>query len=137
MLDGYEPLPKSHVFSPLLVTPNINIELNSITETYEQLMWLPNNQEFADEFYQDCEKLYIAEGYSEETIINNMIVQLLLQNGYIAVEDLSRGKITEKANRETIATAKYAAVRKYREEKEKVAPKPKAPRTQTGGKKKS
>jgi len=137
MLDGYEPLKKSHVFSPLLVTPNINIELNSITETYEQLMWLPNNQDFADEFYQDCEKLYIAEGYSEETIINNMIVQLLLENGYIAVEDLSRGKITEKANRETIAAAKYAAVRKYREEKEKVAPKPKAPRTQTGGKKQS
>ena len=118
MLDGYEPLSKTHVFSPLLVTPNINIELNSFTETYEQLMWLPNNQEFADEFYEDCDQLYVAEGYSEETIINNMIVQLLLKNGYIAVEDLSRGKITEKANRETIAAAKFAAVRKYKEQKE-------------------
>jgi aspartate/methionine/tyrosine aminotransferase len=121
MLDGYEPLAKDHEFSPLLVTPNINIELNSFTETYEQLMWLPNNQDFAEEFYQDCEQLYIAHGYSEETIINNMIVQLLLKNGYIAVEDLSRGKITEKANRETIAAAKFAAVRKFNEQKESKA----------------
>jgi aspartate/methionine/tyrosine aminotransferase len=135
MLDGYQPLAKNHVFHPLLVTPNINIELNNFTETYEQLMWLPNNQEFAEEFYQDCEKLFMAKGYSEETIINNMIVQLLLMNGYIAVEDLSRGKITEKANRETIAAAKYAVICKYREEKEKVAQKPKASRPQASGRK--
>ncbi len=115
MLDGYEPLPKDHQFSPLLVTPNINIELNSFTETYEQLMWLPNNQDFADSFYEDCDQVYIADAYSEETIVNNMIIQLLLKNGYIAVEDLSRGKITEKANRETVAAAKFAAVKKYKE----------------------
>ena len=102
----------------MLVTPNINIELNSFTETYEQLMWLPNNKDFAEEFYQDCDQIYIASGYSEETIINNMIIQLLLKNGYIAVEDLSRGKISEKANRETIAAAKFAAVKKYQEKKE-------------------
>ncbi len=114
-LDGFDPLPAERVFSPLLVTPNINMELNSFSETYEQLMWLPNNLEFAEELFQDCEKVFIAEGYSADTIVNNMIIQLLLMNGYIAVEDLSRGKITEKANRETIAAAKYAAVKKYKE----------------------
>ncbi len=113
-LKNYVKLPKNHPFSPLLVTPIVNIELNNISETYEQLMWLPNNLEFADRFYEDCEKVYIANGYSEETIINNMIVQLLLMNGYILVEDLSRGKLTEKANRETIAAAKYAAIRKLK-----------------------
>jgi hypothetical protein len=113
-LKNYNPLPKNYQFSPLLVTPNVNIELNNISETYEQLMWLPNNLEFSDEFYQNCDNVYIAQGYSEETIINNMIIQLLLMNGYILVEDLSKGKITEKANRETIAAAKYAAIRKYK-----------------------
>ncbi len=113
-LKSYKPLPKQYKFSPLLVTPNINIELNNFSETYEQLMWLPNNLDFSEEFYDNCEKVYIATGYSEETIINNMIVQLLLMNGYILVEDLSKGKLTEKANRETIAAAKYAAIRKYK-----------------------
>ncbi|MBI9035131.1 MAG: hypothetical protein JEZ03_11730, partial [Bacteroidales bacterium] len=114
-LEGFEPLTQDRVFSPLLVTPNINIELNCFSETYEQLMWLPNNLEFAEELYLDCEKVYIAQGYCKDTIVNNMILQLLLMNGYISVEDLSRGKITEKANRETIAAAKFAAIKKYKE----------------------
>lgn len=113
-MHGFHPLPKNHKFSPLLITPNINIELNGFSETYEQLMWLPNNQEFADQFYIDCSKVYIAKGYHKDTIINNIIIQLLLMNGYIAVEDLTRGKITEKANRETIAAAKFAAVKKLK-----------------------
>jgi hypothetical protein len=78
-------------------------------------MWIPNNEEFAEKFYLDCKNLFIASGYSESIIINNIIVQLLLLNGYIAVEDLSRGKLTEKVNRETIAAAKFAAVKKYKE----------------------
>jgi hypothetical protein len=118
-IKGFEPLASSHDFSPLLVTPNANIELNSFTETYEQLLWIPNNQEFADKFYKDCQKVYIAHGYSEATITNNIVVQLLLLNGYISMDDLSRGKMTEKANRETIAAAKYAAVKKYRESSQK------------------
>ena len=116
-LRGFKPLPSSRRFSPLLVTPNINIELNTFSETYEQLMWLPNNRAFADKFYTDCNMVYIAEGFSDDTIVNNMIVQLLLMNGYISVDDLSRGKLTEKANRETIAAAKYAAVKKFQEVK--------------------
>ncbi|MCK4344757.1 MAG: hypothetical protein KAX05_05665, partial [Bacteroidales bacterium] len=118
-MKDFMPVDKNHEFSPLLVTPNINTELNGFSETYEQLMWLPNNREFAEEFYNDCEDLYIANGYSRNTIINNMVLQLLLKNGYIAVEDLARGRITEKANRETIAAAKFAVVRKLDEEKNK------------------
>jgi len=60
-----------------------------------------------------------------------------LKNGYIAVEDLSRGKITEKVNRETIAAAKFSVVKKYKEQKEKVAPKPKASGAKTGGTRRS
>ncbi|MEN8122145.1 MAG: aminotransferase class I/II-fold pyridoxal phosphate-dependent enzyme, partial [Bacteroidota bacterium] len=74
-LKGFAPLDESRGFSPLLVTPNINIELNSYSESWEQLMNLPNNREFANEFYEDCKSLYIAKGYSEETIINNLILQ--------------------------------------------------------------
>jgi len=93
-LKGFKPEAKDKVFSPLVVTPNMNIELSSYSETYLQLMNLPD----------------IAESYSQETIVNNMIVQLLLMNGYILIEDLTRGSIIEKVNRETIAAAKYAAL---------------------------
>ncbi|MEN8139033.1 MAG: aminotransferase class I/II-fold pyridoxal phosphate-dependent enzyme [Bacteroidota bacterium] len=137
MLKGFEPLPKNHVFSPLLLTPAINIELNGFSETYEQLMWLPNNRDFAEELYQQCDQVYIAKGYHKETVINNMVLQLLLLNGFIAIEDLTRGKITEKANRETIAAAKFAAVKKY-EEMLIIAKTPKAApkKDKKGGKKK-
>jgi hypothetical protein len=62
------------------------------------------------EFSEIAENLFIAESYSQETIVNNMIIQLLLMNGYILKEDLTRGSIFEKVNRETIAAAKYAAL---------------------------
>jgi hypothetical protein len=114
-LMGYEPLPATHEFSPLLVTPNTNVEINGYSETYEQLMHIPHTLDFAEELYQACSNVYVATGYNEDTIINNIVVQLLLAYGYIDVEDLSRGKITEKANRETIASARYAATRKYHE----------------------
>ncbi len=116
-LKGFHPVSGDHEFSPLLVTPNINIELNSYSETWEQLMNLPNNKEFAEEFYLDCKNLYVAHGYSEETIINNMILQLLLISGYILIEDLNRGNITRKVNREVLAAAKSAVLRYYHEQK--------------------
>ena len=114
-LKGYEPLSANHEFSPLLVTPNTNIEINGYSETFDQLMQIPHTLDFAEELYQMCKDFYVASGYSEDTIINNIVVQLLLAYGYIDVEDLSRGKITEKANRETIAAARHAATRRYRE----------------------
>ncbi|MCD6200759.1 MAG: aminotransferase class I/II-fold pyridoxal phosphate-dependent enzyme [Bacteroidales bacterium] len=114
-LQDFNPLPEDHEFSPLLITPNINIELSAFSETYEQLMWLPNNREFSDELFRDCDKLYIARDYSRETIVNNMVLQLLLMNGYIGIEDINQARITEKVNRETIAAAKYACVRKLEE----------------------
>ena len=40
-------------------------------------MSLPNYPEFACEFAEHMEQLYVAEGYSEETNINNMIVQTI------------------------------------------------------------
>ena len=98
-------------FSPLLVNPNLHIELSSFSETFEELMSLPNYPEFAREFSEHMNLLYIAEGYCKETNINNMIVQLLLMEGYVTTEDLSRGTVIEKVNRETIAAAKYAVVK--------------------------
>lgn len=98
-------------FSPLLVTPNLNIELSSFGETYEELMSFPNYPDFAEEFAVSMPKLYIAEGYSDETNINNMIVQLLLMETYVSTDDIARGSVIEKVNRETIAAAKYAVVK--------------------------
>ena len=77
-LVDFTPVSPEKEFSPLLVNPNLNIELSSFSETFEELMSLPNYPEFAREFAEHMEQLYIAEGYSEETNINNMIVQLLL-----------------------------------------------------------
>jgi hypothetical protein len=116
-LKGFNPLPADHEFSPILVTPNLNFELNAHYESFDQLMNLPNIPEFADEFYQECKNIYMANGYSEDTTVNNMIVQLLLISGYILVEDLNRGKLAEKVNREVIAAAKSAVVRYYQEHK--------------------
>ena len=114
-IKGFVPVSKDKKFSPLLLTPNINIELTGFTEAYEQLMELPNNEKFAEEFYKGTNSLYVAEGYSSATIENNMILQLLLLNGYLNIEDISRGRITEKVNRETLAAAKFAVVKKLNE----------------------
>lgn len=116
-IKGFQQVEPDKEFSPLLVTPNINIELNSFSETYEQLMNLPNNPEIAEEFYQSSGPCYIAEGYGVDTILNNLALQFLIMRGYITIEDITRGKITEKVNREIISAVKYAAVRKYKEEK--------------------
>ncbi|MCD8072365.1 MAG: aminotransferase class I/II-fold pyridoxal phosphate-dependent enzyme, partial [Alistipes sp.] len=105
------PCDKGKEFSPLLVNPNLNIELTSFSETFEELMSLPNYPDFAEEFSQKVGMLYVAEGYSRETNINNMIVQLLLVEDYISTDDLARGSVIEKVNRETIAAAKYAVVK--------------------------
>lgn len=109
-LVDFQPTDKNHEFSPLLVNPNLNIELSSFSETFEELMSFPNYPEFAEEFAAKVDKLYIADGYSKQTNINNMIVQLLMLEGYIKSEDLARGSVIEKVNRETIAAAKYAVV---------------------------
>ncbi len=105
------PVDKNKEFSPLLVNPNLNIELTSFGETFEELMSLPNYPAFAEEFAERVGKLYVAEGYSRETNINNMIVQLLLMEEYISTDDIARGSVIEKVNRETIAAAKYAVVK--------------------------
>lgn len=109
-LVNYTPVNPEKEFSPLLVNPNLNIELSSFSETFEELMSLPNYGDFAREFTEKVNQLYVAEGYSEETNINNMIVQLLLMEGYITTEDVARGSVIQKVNRETIAAAKYAVV---------------------------
>jgi len=73
-------------------------------------MSLPNYPEFAEEFAEKVGVLYIADGYSDETNVNNMIAQLLMMESYIGADDLARGSVIEKVNRETIAAAKYAVV---------------------------
>ncbi|MFI3262312.1 MAG: aminotransferase class I/II-fold pyridoxal phosphate-dependent enzyme [Rikenellaceae bacterium] len=118
-LVDYTPVNPAKEFSPLLISPNLNIELSSFSETFEELMSFPNYAEFAEEFAVRIPKLYITDGYSEETNINNMIAQLLIMEGYVNSDDLSRGNVIEKVNRETIAAAKYAVV-KYLDSKKVV-----------------
>ena len=121
-LVDFHPSDRKQEFSPLLVTPNLNIELTSFSETYDELMSFPNYPEFAEEFAAKLDLLYLAEGYSEETNINNMIVQLLMLEGYINSDDLARGSVIEKVNRETIAAAKYAVVQYLNHRKAVAAP---------------
>ena len=124
-LVNFTPSDPKREFSPLLINPNMNIELTSFGETFEELMSLPNYPDFAEEFTAKVSLLYIAEGYSEETNINNMIVQLLMLEGYINTDDLAHGSVIEKVNRETIAAAKYAVVQylaSLKEQKKVTAP---------------
>jgi hypothetical protein len=119
-LDGvntFKQVDEYEEFSPLLVTPNLNIELSSFGETCNELMSLPNYPDFADEFMKDASVLYMAKGYSDETVVNNMITQLLLMGEYIEPEDLLKGRITEKVNRETIAAAKYSVLKELENRK--------------------
>jgi len=111
-LRGFNPVDPKKTFSPLLVTPHLNAELSSYSETYEQIMSLPNNMEFGKEFLELTQSLYLADGYDSETLVNNLITQLLLLNGHLSVKDLAKGRITEKVNRETIAAAKWAVIQK-------------------------
>ena len=60
-------------------------------------MSFPNYPEFAEVFAAKLDRLYIADGYSEETNINNMIVQLLILEGYISSDDLAQGSVIEKS----------------------------------------
>ena len=120
-LAEFQPVDKNHEFSPLLVTPNLNIELSSYAETFEELMSLPNYPAFAEEFREKVSTLYITDGYSAETNINNMIAQLLVMENYINADDLARGSVIEKVNRETIAAAKYAVVEFLNSQKAKAA----------------
>jgi hypothetical protein len=119
---GFNPKNPSEEFSPLLVTPNLHIELNAFGETFEELVELPNYEKMVKEFESQCHKLYVAKGYSEETMINNMIVQLLLLGRYIDVDDIARGKVAEKVNRETISAAKKAVVNSLEGGKKTAAP---------------
>ena len=84
------------------------LPIYGFSETYEQLMWLPSIRNFADVLYRQCNQLYLAEGYNRRTIANNAVLQLLLLNGYLTVNDLSKSNITEKVNRETLSAARYA-----------------------------
>jgi len=103
-------LDKNQVFSPVLVTPGIHYELSSFTETYSQLLSLPNVKEFAFDFAQKTSQLHIPVGYSHETIVNDMVLQLMLLYGYLSLGDISKGMLAEKANREILAAAKYAVI---------------------------
>ena len=112
----------------MLVNPNLNIELSSFSETFEELMSFPNYPEFAEEFAAKLDRLYIADGYSEETNINNMIVQLLILEGYISSDDLAQGSVIEKVNRETIAAAKHAVVQYLNRQRSERPPNSPGPR---------
>ena len=104
----FQPVSADKEFSPLLITPDINMELISFNETCDQLMGLPGLKECADEFVRFKDQLYAADGYSNETIVNNMILQLLLLSGYIKPDDIFRKSIITKVTREILAAAKYA-----------------------------
>lgn len=122
-LKGFTPAEKNKQFSPLLINPNLNIEISSFSETYVQLMNLPDIMEFSNEFLKLTDTIYIAQGYAVETTVNNMIIQMLLVNGYILTEDITRGTVVEKVNRETIAAAKYAALKIFKRENKNPATK--------------
>lgn len=105
---GFYPVAPDKAFSPLLVTPNINMEITSFNETCKQLMDLPDMHLLADEFAVLTGQLYVADGYSDETVINNMIVQLLVLEGYITLNDIFKNSIITKVSHEVLAAAKYA-----------------------------
>jgi aspartate/methionine/tyrosine aminotransferase len=103
-------LDSNHEFQPLLVTPNMNRELSAMSETYSQLLHLPNMESLIATFRQYSEQVFVAENYARETRVNNIIVQMLLLNHHILTDDLTKGRLMHKVDRETLAAAKQAAL---------------------------
>jgi aspartate/methionine/tyrosine aminotransferase len=103
-------LDPAKAFQPLLVTPNLNSEISGMSETFAQLMELPELEKLVEAFSALSGEVFVAGNYSEETTVNNIILQLLLLNHYILPQDLTKGRLMEKVDRETMAAAKFAAL---------------------------
>jgi aspartate/methionine/tyrosine aminotransferase len=103
-------LDASRRFQPLLVTPGMNRELSAMSETYGQLLDLPHMEILVTVFEQSAEKVFVADNYTKETQINNIMVQLLLLNRLILSDDLTKGMVMHKVDRETLAAARKVAV---------------------------
>ncbi len=112
-LKGFKQEAEDKIFSPLLLTPNMHMELSSFGETYLQLMDIPNNKELQEEFEALENLIYFAENYSKDTIIHNVVLQLLILQGYLLNDDLTKGSLNEKINREILAAALCAANSMY------------------------
>jgi hypothetical protein len=97
-------------FQPLLVTPNLNREISGMSETHEQLMHLPHIEVLVDAFQQHADRVFVASNYGQETVVNNIILQLVLINGNILPQDLTQGVLMHKLDRETLAASKYVAM---------------------------
>ncbi len=97
-------------FQPMLVTPNMNRELSAMSETYRQLLHLPHMDALIAVFKSYTDEVYVADNYTKETQVNNIIVQLLLLNRHILSDDLTKGMLMHKVDRETLAAAKKAAL---------------------------
>ncbi len=106
---------KTHIdnrrnFQPLLVTPNMNRELSAMSETYKQLLQLPHMDTLVQSFKALKKQVFIVKNYSKETQVNNTMLQFLLLKRHILSEDLTKGRVMHKVDRETLAAAKQAAL---------------------------
>jgi len=60
-------------FQPLLVTPNMNLELSAMSETYRQLLHLPHMEALVTVFKAYADKVYVAGNYIWETQVNTSL----------------------------------------------------------------
>ncbi|MBN2614553.1 MAG: aminotransferase class I/II-fold pyridoxal phosphate-dependent enzyme [Bacteroidales bacterium] len=104
-------------FQPLLVTPNLNREISGMSETFEQLLHLPHMEQLTHVFDNYASLVFVADNYSQETVVNNIILQLLLMNRAILSEDLTKGQLMEKVDKETLAAAKHVALKIFMKKK--------------------
>ncbi len=88
----------------------MNRELSAMSETYHQLLHLPNMTSLISTFRQYAGQVYIAGNYAQETQVNNIIIQMLLLDHHILSDDLTKGRLMHKVDRETLAAAKQAAL---------------------------
>jgi len=103
-------LDSNRTFQPLLVTPNMNREISAMSETYKQLLQLPHMDKLVQSFLLEAGKIYKVDNYNREIQVNNVILQLLLLKHHILSDDLSKGRLMHKTDRETLAAAKQAAL---------------------------
>ena len=109
ILGWYSPPDPDAEFSPILVLPNLHLELSGLGSTYKQVSDLPGQQAASKQFLSLADQLYIATGYDRALIVHNLVVQMLILRGLIDPHDLVESRVLTRVSTNTLAAALHAA----------------------------
>ena len=105
----YSPLDPDAEFSPILVLPNLHLELSGPGSICKQVIDLPGQQATSKQFLSLADQLYIVTGYDRSLIVHNLAIQMLILRGLIDSHDLVQSRVLTRVSTNTLAAALHAA----------------------------